>query len=231
MTQKIGKSNTLYLNIAQGNMVQKADKDNPDAVKRVYTDDDGTEHTKYEVRHRNLTGHIVGLKFDKGDYGERLQVLLVNDEGERAQLSIPNSDQNNDYFVDFAKRVAAVDLTKEVTINPYSIKGDGDEYANRGVSIKQDGETVKNYYFDGKKAVNGIPEVSDEDRKEFVSEDWKIHFMTVRKFLKKQILAMELPNFEAGNVSEPKTEEEATPPKKTSRKKAAQALEQDDLPF
>lgn len=225
LTQTVGESNVLYLSIAQGNLVQKSDKDNPEARKRTWTDDDGNEKHKWEIWHRNLTGRITDLKIKDGKFGKELLITIQSGEDKAVvQVSV-----NSDYFTDFAQRLPSVDLTKDVVINPYDIENEGDKRNSRGISIKQNGESVKNYYFDyeNKKSINGIPSVSEEEREDMESDDWKVHFIKVNKFLRNQVEKIEIPNY-----TPPKSEEPvATKTKPKSKPKAASTGEVDDDPW
>lgn len=189
LTSPVEKSNLLYLTIAQGEMVQKSTKDNPRAEQRTYTvkeNGEEVEKKRWEIKHRNLTGFIKSLNLRKGKFGEDLEVQITDGE-DTAQLSF---SADSDYFSDFVKRLKNVDLTKQVILRPYDIPNkDPNKRSTRGISIEQDGEKIKSYFWDPvkKKPINGIPVVSEEERGNYDKDDWKIHFMQVRKFLKKQL--------------------------------------------
>lgn len=189
LTTKRQTANVLYLTIAQGRMVEKSTEDNPEAVKREYTTKDGKTGVKYEIQHANLTGHIIGLDFRDTEFGEQF-VITITAGGEQAKLSMP-TDSN--YFTDFAKRLPGIDLDREVTLNPYELEKDNGKTA-KGISVKQGNEKIMNAYWDGKKATNGMPSVSKKDAKEYDSDDWKMYFMKVKKFLKTEVQGIKLPD-------------------------------------
>lgn len=220
LTQPVGESNVLYLSIVGGSMVQKSDADNPEAKKREFTKDDGSVVTKYEIHHRNLTGRIVGLDFKDSDFGEQF-TITIQAGAEKAKLTM-GTDSN--YFSDFAKRLPNIDLNKDVTLNPYDMEKDNGKSA-RGISVKQGDEKITSAYWNGKKAVGGIPVVSEEDRKDYDKDDWKMFFIKVKKFLKKKVQALEIPEYKSfigGQEELPKQEAAST---------SSSTPEEDDLPF
>jgi len=230
MTTQVGESNVLYLTIAGGNMVQKSTEDNPEAKKREYEKKDGTPAVKYEIHHRNLTGRVSGLEFKDSDFGEQF-VLTLSAGGEKAKLTV-GVDSN--YFTDFAKRFPGIDLTNDITINPYDMEKDNGR-KNRGISVKQGETKIMNAYWDGTKVLNGFPEVDREEAKDYDKDDWKMFFIKVKKFLKKNMEAVVLPapteSFDMSSdiVEHPEmVEAKATPKKKKTKKKAE---ENSDLPF
>jgi len=193
MTETISEdANTLYLSIVGGNMVQKVDEGTPGSKRRDYevgTWETKTVGTKFELHHKNLIGRISGLEFVDGNFGEQFILSLTNGE-DNAKIHLNTSSK---YFAAFAKKLPNIDLEKDITINSYDFQTkDGKQLT--GTDIKQDGEKVEDNYWDGSKALNGIPEVSKADAKKFDSDDWKMHFMTVKKFLKKEVEKVVLPD-------------------------------------
>ncbi len=55
----------------------------------------------------------------------------------------------------------------------------------KGISITQDGIKIKSFFFNADKgeATNGIPEITG-DKEGMSKDDWKMHFLERRKFLK-----------------------------------------------
>ena len=93
------------------------------------------------------------------------------------------------------KRLPNINLAKVVSFEPYCFKND-EKKLIRGISIKQDGEKIQNYYFDSdkKKALHGLPEPEGETD-DYTKDDWRIHFLKVRKFLVEQTKKMALEKF------------------------------------
>lgn len=190
MTEQIGwdNANTLYLSIVGGSMVQKVEEWTPGAKRREYETSDGNKGVKFEIHHKNLTGKITGLEFKDGEFGEQFILTLWNWD-EQAKLHL-NTDSK--YFTAFAKKLPNINLEKEITINSFDFTSS--EWKRlTGMDIKQEGLKVDDFYWDGKKSLNGIPEVSKEDAKWFDKDDWKLHFISVKKFLKKEVQKVVLP--------------------------------------
>jgi hypothetical protein len=222
LTTQAEASNVLYLSIAGGNMVQRSTEDNPKAVPRDYEDKDGNKKRKFEIQHRNLTGLITSIDFEKSDFGENCVVTVMND-GEIAKLTF---SLDSDYFTDFAKRIQNLEFSNEVIIRPYEMDKEGSKRKNRGVSMQQGSEKLGNFYWDGKKVLNGMPDVAKEDRKDYDTDDWKMHFLMIKKFLKKQVQSLSIGEIEVND-----SEQIVPKVKKTSPASKQEVPEPDDLPF
>lgn len=226
MTTQVGESNVLYLTIAQGNMVEKSTEDNPGAKRREYEKSDGSKGVKFEVHHRNLTGRVAGIDFKDSDFGEQF-VLTLSAGGEKAKLTV-GVDSN--YFTDFAKRFKNVDLTKDITINPYDMERDNGK-KNRGISVKQGEDKIMNGYWDGSKTLHGFPEVSDDEKSGYDKDDWKMFFIKVKKFLKKEMESVVLPEVTFDMSSDIVDQADKVEEKPTKKSKKAKKVAEDDLPF
>ena len=186
LPKKKENSADLYLSIAAGKLVQTVEEGTDWAVKREYKLKDGTEGCKWEIQYVNLEGIIVNAEFKDGDYGKQF-ILTVMNEADIIKVSMSTDSK---YFSSIAKVLPNVDLGELVTINPYDfVTKDGKKLT--GVSVKQNDEKVADYYWDGKKNLNGIPTVSSADAKKYDSDDWKIYFTQVKKFLISEIEKME----------------------------------------
>ena len=129
------------------------------------------------------------MEFKDGDFGEQFILTLTNGE-DNAKVHL-NTDSK--YFTAFAKKLPNVDLEKNVEINSFDFTTkDGKRLT--GVALKQGEEKIEDNYWDGKKSLNGIPEVSKTDAKGFDKDDWKMHFINVKKFLKKEVEKVVLPD-------------------------------------
>jgi hypothetical protein len=158
---------------------EKVVEGTPDAVKREY-EYNGQNLVKWEVLHKNLNGHIIGLTFVDGDFGEQL-VITVENEGDLAKLNLPVKGR---YFSDFAKKLGGVDLSKPVSLSPYSFETEEGKQLT-GITIYHEGGKMTSFYWDGKNTLHGAPEA---EKNATTKEDWEIFFAKERKFLKEQII-------------------------------------------
>jgi len=149
------------------------------AVIREYETSDGKKGSKWELVYNSIEGKIVDAQFFEGDYGKLLQIT-VNDGIEPLVLSI-NTTQP--FGEDLMKKLPRLDISKDVKLSPYAITGDNGK-TTKGISVMQNGEKIKNFFYDGEKNLNGFP-TPDGDVKKFMKDDWKIYFLQARKFLVK----------------------------------------------
>jgi len=186
------ENNNLYLSIIGGSLMQKVQPDTQKAIKREYETSDGKKGVKWEIRHKNLTGKIVGLQFLASDFGEQLRVRIENN-GESAVVSIALDSR---YFTDFGKKISNIDLTQNIVFNSYDFTNKEGKRL-QGLSITQNGEKVTNYFWDAEKkeVLHDFPQ-PEGDKNTFDSDDWKMFFIRVKKFLKTHIEKIEMPDVE-----------------------------------
>ena len=189
MAQKLENSDTLYLTIVGWTMVEKSEEGVEGAKKRDYETSDGKTGVKWEIHYKNLLGRITWLEFKNTDYGEQFTLTLSGSEWQQAKLSM-NTDSR--YFTDFGKKLPNINLEEEIELNSYDFKTpDGKQL--RWLSIKQDGQKINDFYWDGKKALNNMPNVSKTESKDYDKDDWKMFFIKIKKFLKSEIEKVKLP--------------------------------------
>lgn len=167
--------------ISDGSIRVKTDESNPLAVKRDWELADGTKGTKYELVYTELSGVIQDIEFRDGDYGTSLNIAFQDNEGEPIILTM---NIESTYAEDLMKKLPAIDYLREVTVKPYSFEDDN-KRLKRGISVSQGEIKVKNFFYDADKKTNlhdypAIPKDHGWDK-----NDWKIYFLTTRKFLKK----------------------------------------------
>lgn len=149
----------------------------PGAVVREYELKDKTKGKKTELVFNKISGKITDISFYDGDFGKLLQLDITDDAG---TLTLSVSTAQN-YAEDLMKKIPSLDLSKDMEITPYCFVDDKGK-TRKGVSIVQDGVKVKSFFRDEEKKVNtnGFPSPSGDEKD---SEDWKLYFMTARKFL------------------------------------------------
>lgn len=168
-----------YLKIIQGKVVLPSKEGEENAVKRDYEDNDGNPRHKWEIPYLNWTGVIKAIRFKDSDYGE-----MCNVEFEDSYLQMNTSGR---YFQDFACKIFNVDLSKPVTLHPYDMEVDGKK--KTGISLQQDGQKLKNYFYDPveKKNLHGFPDVDQEKAKAKKKTYWKVYFTELTEFLVEKV--------------------------------------------
>lgn len=214
LTQHEG-SGKVYLSVIEGKLRQKVTEDTEGAVKRDWKAPDGSTGTKWELVYNSVTGTITDLRTKDSDYGKFL--VIEFDGGESLSL---HTDHR--FFSDTVKKLASCDLTQPVEMSPYDFEDDAGKRIV-GMSIKQDGHKVKDFFydFDKKKNLNGFPEPDKDKKKTYDKDDWKAYFLQVKKFLLAYVtltLAPTLKKVEAEEIPVVKNEEKAT-------------INLDDVPF
>ena len=182
LTQKDVKKYISILS-SDGTLRTVVDKNTPGAVEREYETSDGKKGSKFELVFAKLEGKITNIAFWEGDYGKNLQIEVEN-AGEKAVLSV---GVESSFGEDIMKKLPNIALDKEISFEPFAFENDKGKQV-KGVSIKQGGEKIANYYWDAdkKKPLNGLPKI-DGKAENFDKDDWKVHFIKVRKFLTEEV--------------------------------------------
>lgn len=174
------ENNKKFLTVlADGKFHQSVPEGTEGAIVRTYEDKDGVEKTKTELVFDEVIGKITKMSFEDGDFGKNLQLEIDAD----GVISLSTA---SNFGEDMMKKLPAIDLSKEVKLVPYSFEDGGK--SKKGITVYQDDVKIDSYYWDKmeKKSINGIPE-PEGDTSKFDSDDWKMHFMVVRKFLIKEV--------------------------------------------
>lgn len=196
-----------FVNIINGKLTTKTEKDNALAVPRK----NKKEEMVYEIHHDKLSGTIVALAITKNDFGKQLEITL-SDVGDMFLLTIPVESK---YFDSFAAKIGNVNLSEEVTIAPYSFQPKDADTKRTGINLYQNGNKV-DYYF-SEDAPKGKPFPTKE---KLDDDEWKIFKLQERKFYCEFISKL---TAEAPVKSEPKSY--------TQEIESAPAPYNDDLPF
>ena len=145
------------------------------AIKREYEDKNDVKQIKWELVFDEVSGRITKISFKDGDYGKFLNLEIDND----GVISMGTTDS---FGEDMMKKLPSINFSTSVKLIPYSFEVDGRN--KKGITVYQDDIKIDNFYWDKEKSkpTNGIPE-PEGDTKDFTKDDWKIHFIKVRKFL------------------------------------------------
>lgn len=177
MNTGVNEAGKKYLTVlADGRFHQTVPAGTEGAVVRTYEDKEGVEQSKTELVFDFVSGVITGMKFRDGDFGTSLQIELDGD-------GVVDFNTASNFGEDLMKKIPSIDLSQPVKIVPYAFEDDKKKSV-KGVTVYQNGEKVYSYYYDTEKkeVKNGLPQ-PEGDTKTFKSDDWKMYFMVVRKFL------------------------------------------------
>lgn len=117
MGLKSNNSGVKFVSITGGKLTIRVQTGTPDSVERVLTAGKNEGKTISELRYDSLSGRIVGLKYDKKEFGEYVEVTIMDDE--KYVLQIPwNSSLKNSLLC----RLPNVDYNKDVTFVTFKDK-------------------------------------------------------------------------------------------------------------
>lgn len=200
MSTETVKSEGLYYSIIDGTFRRRVPEGTQGAVRREYETKDGAKAEKYEIKVEALAGHIEDIGIYDGDYGRQLKIKLdKNADGVHPEIQL---NVETTYGEDVLKKLPHVDFHKEVKFRPFAFTDDNGREV-RGVEVSQGETKYKNFFWDyeKKEAVNGLP-VPQGDTDSYSKDDWKIHFLSVRKFLIAYFTDTVRPRFEKEHSEE-----------------------------
>ena len=234
MTLLTKKENRRFINIlsVDGTLREKVEEGALGSVRRDYEKTDGTKGTKFELVYAKIEGIIRDVRVYEGDQFRSLHITIENNVGGESDTAILSIPADGSYGDDVMKKLPVVDISLPVSFAPYSFEDDKGKN-RRGMTIVQNSKKLQNYYYDfaTKKSLHGFPE-PEGDTATFKKEDWRIHFMKVRKFLiaetEKWIIAKNFPSASWGE-EKPLTEEEKK--NRTDIKAEVDSIDPDAIPF
>lgn len=190
------KKKANYYTIKDSSFRLPTDKEDPEAVRREYTNPKTKEEgVAYERAYKALYGTITDVSFNENTLKDGTILRSINitiGEDDMGVLQIISIPVDSRYTTDFLKRLPSIDLTKEVRLMPYDFEKDGPRQVGISIAhknVENDEFTVKvdNNFFtkveekEGKKVYTnlyGFPEATEED-----TSDWPFYFKKVNKFL------------------------------------------------
>lgn len=143
-------SNTVYLSVSDGNLVQQHKTPTDKTVERITK----TGKLVYEQKFRDLTGKIIGIETAENDYGKQWKIKFT--DGDKSYIvSLPYSSR---YASSFLKALPNVDKAIDVTFMPWSMKDkQNPEKMITGITMYQNGDKVFPAYT--KENQNGLPQM------------------------------------------------------------------------
>lgn len=166
-----------YATIVDGSIRIQVSEGFEGAVRRDYETKAGLKGTKWELAYEALEGKIERVIIKDAEWGKMLEVTI-----DGVILSM-NTETN--YAQDIMKKLPNVSVNDVVKFKPYAFENDNGKKI-KGMTIYQNGGKINSYFHkldgDKKVSVNGYPE-PEGDKSKYDSDDWKIYFVRVRKFL------------------------------------------------
>ena len=196
MSQEIIKNAGIYYSIIDGSFRRKVQEGTAGSVAREYETKDGGKGVKHEIIVDKLTGYIQEMGIHDSDFGRNLQIKLdPNDQGVNPVIQI--SVENN-YGEDFMRKSPSIDYSKEVTLAPFAFKSEQTGKDIRGVSVYQGEVKLENFFFhkETKQSMHGMPGIPEGAKDNYSKDDWKMHFLGVRKFLIEYFTGHVIPKLE-----------------------------------
>ncbi len=175
--QNTRENKTFASILADGKFHVTVTQDTEGAVLRKWKLKDGTEGEKWELVYDTLEGIITSIYFRDGDYGNQLHIVI---EGVDLSMGV-----DSNFATDFMRKLPSVKIEENVTLKGYSFEDKETKKPKRGITVLQNEEKIQNYFYDAdkKKALHDFPSFTATEAKKFDTDDWKMHFMKVRKFL------------------------------------------------
>ena len=147
-------SNTIYLSVADGNLVRSFREATSESTQRVTK----TGKLVHEEKYKDLTGLLVGAETKENDFGKQW-CLKFKDGEDNYIVNMPYSSR---YSSSFLKALPNIDLTKNIKFMPWSMvdKNDATKKVTGITCYQNDGNgMVKVQPAFTKDAPNGLPEM------------------------------------------------------------------------
>ena len=188
MSKELVVKKGRWYGIIDGTFRVQVPQDHPEAVRRDWKSADGKNSgTKYERIVNALFGVIQEVSFQEGDYGTQILIKLdENEDGENPIVALATASREGE---DFMKKLPAIDLSKEVRLRPFNFTGESNDEV-RGIEVMQQDDAgnftvkIRNFFrdYEKKENINGFPS-PEGDTDMYSKDDWKIYFLSARKFL------------------------------------------------
>ena len=141
-----------WLSVVKGKLTQRVPAGTENAVQRELSKGPNAGNVVNELQHTFLEGRLEKVYVQETDFGKSW-VFVVNDGSEEWNLTVGYS---SGYAVGVLARLPNVDLSDNIKIKSFYIKGDDDKY--RGyLTINQGGQKIEKAYT--KEEPNGLPEI------------------------------------------------------------------------
>ncbi len=177
--------------LVDGKFHIECDENAEGAVKRTVKAKKSGEVDKHYIEqlYDEILGKITSLEIKDGEYGRVLYIALDNE----IVVSVGTSGS---FGQDLLKKIPNIDISKEVTLAPYSFINKENGKSVKGVTVYQCGNKLYSFFQEGTgkdtKNINGYPDVDEKKKPEVTAKtDWKKfwnkYFDDVEDFLVKYI--------------------------------------------
>lgn len=184
-------SSKPFLTIVQGKLRQKVEEGTPGAVYRTGQTPSGATYSKWEIVFPGWSGIILDIRVFENEFGE-----TCNIEMDDVIISMPTDSR---YFSDIIKKLAGADIQKEVTISPYDFE-DKEGKRRSGVTVIQDEKKLSDHFANWENGRPTYKEGFPQPDEKMSKDDWKIYFLSVKKFLKNWIETHSINNLGATTI-------------------------------
>jgi hypothetical protein len=123
------QNNSTYLYVIHGKLAQKVGEG--EGTKR----ENKNGKVVYEKYYNGISGKLVKAYTAPSDYGDQLHILIEDGKTYAIQCKVESA-----FFRSFVGKLGSIDLSKEITISPYSFEAEGKK--KQGFVIKQNGEKL-----------------------------------------------------------------------------------------
>lgn len=202
------KTNERFITIlSDGKFHEKVDEGTEGAILREYETSSGEKGEKWELIYKKVEGIITNVDFHEGDFGENILITFKLEDDTEITLA---QGVTSNFGEDILKKIPALNFSEKVGMQPYVFTKDNGKEA-RGVTVWQTSDKVLSYFrdFEKNEDKNGIPQ-PEGDTEKYDKDDWRIHFIKVRKFLVSYAKEHIVPKFakEEGAIERPSDEDE-----------------------
>lgn len=247
-TRGAGSSNKTYINVYQGNLVleyatQDSLEKKLDFLGLEYDTDKVSETNKMDsicVRQktkgknegkdvfyyilRDVSGDITEVTLNENEWGEFLEIVLT-DVDEKFSVSL--GDVSSRMAKDFVRRMANIDLNKDLVFGVWSISAEDADNGKPKSGVRMYQDDVKLEYFI---EYDEMPEPSQKKKGRKIIWD----FSEQEEFLYNALIEWTDENFPSNKVENDlpeKKEKDDKPSKRKTRTASKAKREEDDMPF
>jgi len=177
-------SNHIYLHVISGRIHQRVPSSTEKAVERTLKDG----KVVHELIYTFVEGLLSNIELNEGDYGKQW-IFHIEDGKESYALQVSEASGYGD---DLLTKIPALEKNNTYRFIPY-------EYTKKdkkrtGVKIQKGDDIITSCYHkftqeqDGWKVETTDPNYPKPEKDKMDSEEWKIYFMRVRKYLREKAL-------------------------------------------